>query len=270
MLATSVVLVVIVMALGAMAIVMRYDPTTGAHRKRLRWRVAFEPGFYQQHLKAQPPERPFVVVGAPVRPADRVVSYSLYGTNPKYMRYMQGNLDVIRDDLPGWRARIYLHEGAPREWRDHLERDGVDLFVVRDRHVVPGNSAGAFWRFMPLCEPGVDCVVMDADNPLTPPLVREIKEFFAHAGGAVVRHDNTFPWPVEAIRATDVFKKRALRLPFDGEQLRRYPHRSTFGSDEAFLLAEVAPHLERQGVERRPALHHLFVKRAVHIPRLLS
>lgn len=267
--ATLVVIAAMVTALGMTTLVCRFS-RVGARRHALRWRVAFEPGFYRWHLANGPPERPFEIIDAPAHPSRRIVTYSLYGNHPKYIRHMQSNLEAIRDKLPGWRARIYLHDRAPREWRDVLERDGVDLFVVRDDHIVPGNSAGAFWRFMPLCEPGVDCVVLDADDRLTSGRVRDIQKFFAHPGGAVVQHRNNHPWPVEAICAADLFKKGSLRLPFDGEQLRRYPHRSTFGSDEAFLLAEVAPYLPHQGVERRWGLHHMFVQSAVYLPPLLS
>jgi len=237
-------------------------------RRTHRWNVAFTPGYYREYLDAHP-ERPFEVVGAPVIPSKRVVSYSLYGNHPKYMRHMTHNFDQIRDKLPGWKARVYLHDQSPAEWRQALTRPDVDLFVVRDPEVVPGNSAGAFWRFMPLCEPGVDCIVMDADNELTDSLTKRIRRFYA-AGAAVIRHDNTFPWPIEAIRATDLFKKKEFALPFTTEQLRRYPHRSTFGSDEAFLLAEVAPYVKRQKAEVPFLFHHLFVGEAVNLPRVLS
>lgn len=269
LLTVSIVLCVGVLLFGAVGIGMRYDVGCPGWRRNHRWKVAFTPGYYRQYLHDHP-EQPFEVVGAPVVPSKRVLSYSLYGTNPKYMRHMEGNIAQIKEKLPGWKARVYLHNEAPSEWRNRLTSPDVDLFVVRDPEVVPGNSAGAFWRFLPLCEPGVDCVVMDADNRLTNQLIKEIKGFFQTEDKPVVRHHNTFPWPVQAICATDVFKKKGFKLPFGEEQLSHYPHRSTFGSDEAFLLAEVAPHAQAQGAKMPLLLHHYFVKDAVHLPRVLS
>jgi hypothetical protein len=258
-----------VIILGTAGLCMRYDPACPEWRRKHRWNVSFTPGYYLEYLAAHP-ERPFEIVGAPVLPSKRVVSYSLYGNHPKYMRYMSRNFDQIREKLPGWKARVYLHEGSSSQWREALTRSDVDLFIVRDPEVVPGNSAGAFWRFLPLCEDDVDCIVMDADNKLTDALTDKIRKFFSATGGAVIRHDNTFPWPVEAIRATDMFKKKEFRLPFTTEQLCCYPHRSTFGSDEAFLLAEVAPHAELQGNKCPFLFHHYFVKETVELPRVMS
>jgi len=239
-------------------VILRYDPTCPRARRRLRWRAFYEDGYWASRL-AEQPDTPFQVVGGAVSPSSSVVSFSLYGTNPKYYRYMPGNLDTIRTLLPGWRARVYAHEGAP--WISQLRaRADVDVLVVRDAHAAPGNSGGAFWRFLPLCE-DVDCVILDSDDAITGARIREIREFFDPRNSSLLRGHDAAPWPLEHLAAGELFKKRALTLPYTVDDLRAYPRRSEFGSDEVFLATEVAVHVDR--LEKPWRLHHVFVKEMV-------
>lgn len=40
-------------------------------------------------------------------PNQRVIAYSLYGTNPKYYKYLRDIVVVVRERYPGWIVRVY-------------------------------------------------------------------------------------------------------------------------------------------------------------------
>ena len=102
---------------------------------------------------------------------DKVIVYSLYGTvTSRYFDPLYRNITSCQDALPGWHFRIYIHDQC-QDWINVLKKcSNVQLFVVDDPHVVPGNSAGAFWRFLPLCEP-IDAIILDSDDDIDPKML---------------------------------------------------------------------------------------------------
>lgn len=72
-----------------------------------------------------------------------IVSYSLYGINPKYTVGAIKNAALVRRWYPGWQARFYVGDDVPQSIREQLTR--------RDAVVIPRQGDwpedGQFWRF---------------------------------------------------------------------------------------------------------------------------
>ena len=69
-----------------------------------------------------------------------IISYSLYGNNPKYFNPVHDNIVQVKKNLPDLKIRIYLHEDVPIN-------TGMQVFIVKDPIVKPGNSSGHFGDF---------------------------------------------------------------------------------------------------------------------------
>lgn len=221
----------------------RWDPLCSTARCDFRKRCFFEEGFLRAVEDDWTPEESFeeleVYAGAPASSSRRVLSYSLYGTEQKYFEHLLNNADFVRAALPGWVLRVYAHEplaGTRVDYLSALASKGADVRLVRDAHAAPGNSAGAFWRFLPLWENGVDCVVLDADDVLDQKQADMWHGFFAEEpAGTLLSTFGSDPWPLGAIQARGIWKRSAFSPRAPVALLHSYPHRSTFGADEAFL-----------------------------------
>jgi len=186
-----------------------------------------------------------------------IISYSLYGNNPKYFDPVHNNIKIVKKSLPKWTVRIYLHDKVSVDFRDKLIETGMQVFIVQDPIVKPGNSAGMFWRFLPLCE-DVNTVVFDADDNITKTQIKRITSFFKQTK-SLIRTAWTWPWPNTHIMGGLIYKKKELKLPFGKDYIMNYPRRSTFGSDEIFSTITLAPALDKKTWERSNDFAHRWL-----------
>ena len=93
---------------------------------------------------------------------NNIIAFSLWGSQPRYLRGAERNARLIPDLYPGWKARIYHDDSVPRETIELLDGLGVE----RVRMARPENFFdGLFWRFLPASDPGVDrFLVRDIDS----------------------------------------------------------------------------------------------------------
>merc|ERR1712072_1554185 len=98
---------------------------------------------------------------------------------------------------------------------------------------------------MALCEADKDVVIVDADNKLDAPQTNEILQFFA---------ERTWPWPRENVRAGLILKKKEMgEMPFTAAQVRHWPLREPFGTDEYFTTLMIGEKMSKQDLKIR---HH--------------
>ncbi|MBV7409109.1 hypothetical protein [Maritimibacter sp. DP1N21-5] len=98
------------------------------------------------------------------RPARNIISFSLWGDNPRYLEGALRNCIVARHLYPGWTPRFYIDDSLPTSARRDLAREGAQLRTVPS---MPANRFGLFWRFLVEDDPEVDFyVVRDADSVL--------------------------------------------------------------------------------------------------------
>lgn len=104
----------------------------------------------------------------PETPARNIISYSLFGAQPRYLEGALRNAIVARHLYPGWTPRFYIDDIVPMETRRALEREGAQLKQVPN---LPAHRYGLFWRFLVEDDPDVDLyLVRDADSV---PSIRE-------------------------------------------------------------------------------------------------
>ncbi len=90
-----------------------------------------------------------------------VISFSLWGGNPRYLRGALRNALLIPELYPGWQARFHLDDSVPEEFRALLEQLGADC-----RLMPAGQSLRQrlCWRFLVANDPQVGrFLVRDCD-----------------------------------------------------------------------------------------------------------
>lgn len=94
----------------------------------------------------------------------RIISYSLYGTKPKYLVGAVRNAETLPKFYPEWRARFYVGHSVPVDIRTTLSNLGAEVIVMSGRE----DTSAMFWRFLTFCDPSAEYVMIrDADSRLS-------------------------------------------------------------------------------------------------------
>jgi len=104
----------------------------------------------------------------------RVVSYSLWGDNPKYNVGALRNAELVSELYPGWQARFYVGTNTPVETINGLHERGAHVIDMKK----PGDWTGMFWRFEAASDPEVDVMISrDCDSRITAREVAAVKQW---------------------------------------------------------------------------------------------
>ena len=93
-----------------------------------------------------------------------VISFSLWGSDSKYVDGALINLELAKEIYPGWEVRIYIDDSVDKSILKPLHNNGADIRLVKD---VRGPFHGAFWRFLVNDDKDVDrYIIRDIDSQL--------------------------------------------------------------------------------------------------------
>ena len=94
----------------------------------------------------------------------KVISFSLWGDNPKYTVGAIKNAELAKIIYPGWVCRYYVGDSVPADCIQKLSSFDYCEIVKMN---VPGNWEGMYWRFFPASDENVDVMISrDADSRL--------------------------------------------------------------------------------------------------------
>ncbi len=97
-------------------------------------------------------------------PAENIISFSLYGGQPRYCETLLKNVEVARELYPDWICRIYLDDSVPQHVWQRLKQSNSELVdMSHEKTIFP-----TLWRFLVMDDPGVKrYIVRDADSLLS-------------------------------------------------------------------------------------------------------
>jgi hypothetical protein len=76
---------------------------------------------------------------------ENVISYSLWGTDSRYVDGALDNLKLAAEIYPGWQVRIYVDNSVDKDQLKLIHDNGADIRLVKNPK---GPFHGAFWRFL--------------------------------------------------------------------------------------------------------------------------
>lgn len=98
-----------------------------------------------------------------IKDRKNVISFSVWGQQPRYLRGALHNLLVARQVYPGWTLRFHLDDSVPTEFPDLVRRMGGE--VVRHEGTSHGIRDRLCWRFAVANDPSVGYfLIRDADS----------------------------------------------------------------------------------------------------------
>jgi protein O-GlcNAc transferase len=95
----------------------------------------------------------------------KIISFSLWGDNPKYTIGAIRNADLALEVYPEWVCRYYVGDSTPKDIIDELEkRTNVELVKMG----VQGEWNSMFWRFYPIGDSDTEIMISrDCDSRLS-------------------------------------------------------------------------------------------------------
>ena len=94
----------------------------------------------------------------------KVISFSLWGNNPKYTVGAVKNAELAKKVYPGWIPRFYVGSCVDEKIKNQLIELGSQVI---EKNVI-GDWTGMFWRFEAASDPTVDIMISrDCDSRLS-------------------------------------------------------------------------------------------------------
>jgi protein O-GlcNAc transferase len=125
----------------------------------------------------------------------KIISFSLWGTNPIYNIGAIRNAELAKDIYPEWICRYYVGKSVPSEIIEKLNSFDNTEIIFMD---TDGDWTGMFWRFYPASEDDVDVVIVrDCDSRINPREKEAVDEWLQSDKGFHIMRDH--PWHNTAI-----------------------------------------------------------------------
>lgn len=173
----------------------------------------------------------------------KIISFSLWGEDPKYTVGAIRNAELAPKIYPGWTCRYYVGASTPVPIVAQLETfDHVEVVEMKER----GDWRGMFWRFTPASEEDVEIMISrDTDCRLN---LRE-----KAAVDAWVESDKEFhimrdhPWHGYPVLGGMWGAKKGC-VPHLNDWINNFSQRDAYGIDYKFFAEIVLPRLDPERV----------------------
>lgn len=94
----------------------------------------------------------------------KIISYSLYGSNPRYTIGIEKNINIAKNKLHDWICYVHYDNTVPNECIDRLSAY-KNIKLIKINHI---KNHGMFWRFIPFFDSEKNiCISRDTDSRLT-------------------------------------------------------------------------------------------------------
>lgn len=105
----------------------------------------------------------------------KIISFSLWGKNPKYLNGALLNIPLQKQYYPDWTCRFYVDETVPHTFVEQAIEQGCEVELMEPKS--DGNY-GLFWRFEPLKDITIErFIVRDCDSFLNEREADAVKEW---------------------------------------------------------------------------------------------
>jgi len=163
----------------------------------------------------------------------KIISFSVYGNDPRYIVGCKRQCDLIQKLLPDWIVYIYTDN------TDNFRDCGAEVFAA------PSIHAGMFWRFLPFWQPDTWCLTRDADSRFTMREVKAIREWEKSSHRLHLIRDHDWHYSKPMMGGMSGIKgplPDTLKTIFD--KIITDPAQSAYSRDEEFLRDHVWPLLQ--------------------------
>jgi len=166
----------------------------------------------------------------------KLIAFSLWGDNPKYLVGALRNAELAAELYPDWICRFYCADDLTIDCLNQLQTySNVEIVLMPPKP----DRGGAFWRFFAAGDKDVSYALFrDADSRLSSREVAAVNEWLASGKTAHLMRDHPLHWsPIMA----GMWGCKGNTLMEWQTWLTEYQPSTSFGSDQQFLADVVYP-----------------------------
>jgi len=170
---------------------------------------------------------------------NKIISFSLWGNDPKYCVGAIRNAEIAAELFPDWVCQFYIGEGVPVETQGILANlDNVDLL---DIPTLLDGWKGMFARFSPASDPEVDVMISrDCDSRLSLREKAAVEAWMESDKGFHIMRDH--PWHGSSILGGMWGVKRGVLSDME-ELMEDWDQEDRWQTDQDFLNSVVYPRI---------------------------
>jgi hypothetical protein len=179
----------------------------------------------------------------------KVISFSLYGNDPKYCVGAIKNAKLAKYIYPDWVCRFYISKNVDLYYVNELKNMGnTEIVIVNEFE----NNNGMFWRFLPICDTSVDVMISrDCDSRLCMREKYAVDDWVSSGNGFHIMRDH--PYHHFKIMG-GMFGVKNGCLPNFVKLLNNCKNNSAYNDDQFFLQNVIYPI-----VKENSTIHDVFV-----------
>ena len=174
----------------------------------------------------------------------KIISFSLWGPDPKYVQGAHENLKLQKQFYNDWICRFYVHDSVPMGLIQILKNEGAEIVETFGDLGTGMTRPGMFWRFEVLKDPEVErFIVRDTDSRLSMRELNCVKDW-VHSGKNFhiirdhIQHSTKIMGGMWG--ATREFAK-SIDYDMLLSDFNRVKQKSVYGSDQDFLAQFIYP-----------------------------
>tara|TARA_R110000744_G_scaffold69213_2_gene140533 strand:+ start:4602 stop:5246 length:645 start_codon:yes stop_codon:yes gene_type:complete len=165
----------------------------------------------------------------------KLISYSIWGSNPTYTIGAIKNAENAKVMYPGWICRFYIADDVPTDIVEQLKSfDNTEIVMMGK-----GDWTGMFWRFYAASDPDVEVMISrDTDSRLTLREVEAVNEWLESDKGFHIMRDH--PFHGYQIMG-GMWGCKAGKIPNIKQLIDDYPKGEFYQVDQNFLREVIWP-----------------------------
>ena len=199
---------------------------------------------------------------------NQVISYSLYGKDPRFMVGAIKNAQLAQMFFPDFTVRYYVGASVPT-W----VRSTLDLFMDVEQVEVdmPENHLAKLWRFQAILDPEVDVVLSrDVDARLGLREAYAHKEFLESDFDFHIMRDH--PSGHNYLISAGMFAVKTVNVAKHFEKMNTTPFLDLYTQDQVFLAEKIYPHIAKSCLIHDPYYNYTptppSIKKAIDYPKV--
>jgi hypothetical protein len=166
----------------------------------------------------------------------KVISFSLWGNNPKYTIGAIKNAELALKIYPDWTCRYYVGKNTPIDIIQKLMYfNNTEIKIMNDS----GNWSGMFWRFYAAVDPDVDVMISrDTDSRLSQRERTAVDDWIDSNKGFHIMRDHPYH-QTQILGGMFGIKKNTINNLY--ELLNSYNKADFWQVDQNFLKEKIYP-----------------------------
>lgn len=164
-----------------------------------------------------------------------IISFSLWGVNPRYINGAVRNARIAAGIYPKWRCRFHCSSGVPENIIAALRSAGAEIIIM-------DGDDGLFWRFLPAGDINIGYFISrDTDSVLNVREKAAVDEWIASGKDFHIMRDHYYHgMPMMG----GLWGCKGGAIPDITDKIDKWSPRNNYNDDQKFLAQMIWPHIQ--------------------------